>query len=428
MPPQSTYTSSFGPVTPHDLRYAILGFLSSGTYGRVYKARVRQHTSEASPAGLLGTPSAATPGKRIKLSRDDGEEEGELVAIKKFKPDKEGEVVTYTGISQSACREIMINREILHVNVTALREVMLEEKSIYLVFEYAEHDFLQIIHHHSSTRTQLPLGVLKSLMWQLTNGVSYLHDNWIIHRDLKPANILVNEKGQVKIGDLGLARLYQEPLQSLYTSDKIVVTVWYRSPELLLGARHYTPSIDIWSIGCIYGELLGLRPMFKGEEAKIDAGTKKGGVPFQRDQLSRVVEVLGSISPKDWPAVVQLPEYPQLTRLDRRLQRGAPPSLAYDLMRKLLIYDPAKRITARAALCHEWWAQDPKPHANAFTHLPPPVSYPLRRVSHDDTDPKMSHNTIGKYGSYGASGGNLGLASGLGAAAAAGARKRSRLE
>lgn len=74
----------------------------------MYKARVRQHTSEASPAGLLGTPSAATPGKRIKLSRDDGEEEGELVAIKKFKPDKEGEVVTYTGISQSACREIMV--------------------------------------------------------------------------------------------------------------------------------------------------------------------------------------------------------------------------------------------------------------------------------------------------------------------------------
>ncbi|GAA5880082.1 hypothetical protein JCM3774_003303 [Rhodotorula dairenensis] len=453
MPPNPTYTSSFGPATPHDMyrqkrdfqrptvlsRYSILGFLSSGTYGRVYKARVRQHTSEASPAGLLGTPSAATPGKRIKLSREDGEEEGELVAIKKFKPDKEGEVVTYTGISQSACREIMINREISHVNVTALREVMLEEKSIYLVFEYAEHDFLQIIHHHSSTRTQLPLGVLKSLMWQLTNGVSYLHDNWIIHRDLKPANILVNEKGQVKIGDLGLARLYQEPLQSLYTSDKIVVTVWYRSPELLLGARHYTPSIDIWSIGCIYGELLGLRPMFKGEEAKIDAGTKKGGVPFQRDQLSRVVEILGSISPKDWPAVVQLPEYPQLSRLDRyqdclsqwfnsRLQRGAPPSLAYDLMRKLLIYDPVKRITARAALCHEWWAQDPKPHANAFTHLPPPVSYPLRRVSHDDTDPKMSHNTMGKYGSYGASGSSLGLASGLGAAAAAGARKRSRLE
>ncbi|CEQ41612.1 SPOSA6832_03350, partial [Sporobolomyces salmonicolor] len=502
MPPHSPFPAVV--TTPHDLyrqkrdfqrptvlsRYSILGFLSSGTYGRVYKARIRPLSSDASPAGLLGTPSAATPGKRLKLAREDGEEEGELVAIKKFKPDKDGEVVTYTGISQSACREIMINREISHEHVTALKEVMLEEKSIYLVFEYAEHDFLQIIHHHSSTRTHVPLGVLKSLLWQLVNGVSYLHDNWIIHRDLKPANILVNEKGQVKIGDLGLARLYQEPLQSLYTSDKvhfflasplllppgltssalpqIVVTVWYRSPELLLGARHYTPAIDLWSIGCIYGELLGLRPMFKGEEAKIELGTKKGGVPFQRDQLSRVVEVLGSIDPKQWPSVTQLPEYPQLTRLDRsvprlasfplfpalavlpahlidvpfpsnsypdtlsqwfnaRLPRGAPPSLAFDLMRQLLIYDPAKRVTARAALCHEWWAQEPRPHANAFTHLPPPVSYPLRRVSHDDADPKMQHNTLGKYATgYASTSGAASL--GLGGAAAAGSGRKRRLE
>ncbi|GAA6032148.1 hypothetical protein JCM8097_007097 [Rhodosporidiobolus ruineniae] len=449
MPPTSPFTAY---QSPHDLyrqkrdfqrptvlsRYSILGFLSSGTYGRVYKARIRIQGSDASPAGLLGTPSAATPGKRIKLSRED-EEEGELVAIKKFKPDKEGEVVTYTGISQSACREIMINREISHKNVTALREVMLEEKSIYLVFEYAEHDFLQIIHHHSSTRTQLPLGVLKSLLWQLLNGVSYLHDNWIVHRDLKPANILITEKGQVKIGDLGLARLYQEPLQSLYTSDKIVVTVWYRSPELLLGARHYTPAIDMWSMGCIYGEMLGLRPMFKGEEAKIELGAKKGGVPFQRDQLSRVVEVCGSIDPKQWPGVVQLPEFPQLSRLARypdslmqwfqqRLQRGAPPSLAYDLMRQLLVYDPTKRITARASLCHDWWAQEPKPTANAFAALPPSTAYPLRRVSHDDTDPKMQHSTLGKYSSYAPSGGSLGLAGLPGAAAAAGQRKRGRLE
>ncbi|GAA5932926.1 hypothetical protein JCM3775_005266 [Rhodotorula graminis] len=451
MPPQSPFPGFV--QTPHDLyrqkrdfqrptvlsRYSILGFLSSGTYGRVYKARVRNYTSDASPAGLLGTPSAATPGKRLKLSRDEGDDEGELVAIKKFKPDKEGEVVTYTGISQSACREIMINREISHENVTALREVMLEEKSIYLVFEYAEHDFLQIIHHHSSTRTQLPLGVLKSLLWQLFNGVSYLHDNWIIHRDLKPANILVNEKGQVKIGDLGLARLYQEPLQSLYTSDKIVVTVWYRSPELLLGARHYTPAIDMWSMGCIYGELLGLRPMFKGEEAKMELGAKKGGVPFQRDQLTRVLEVLGTVDAKQWPGVVQLPEWTNLSRLDRyqdclsqwfngRLPRGAPPSLAYDLMRQLLIYDPTKRITARAALCHDWWAQEPKPHVNAFSHLPPSVSYPLRRVSHDDADPKMQHSTLGsKYQSY-AAGSAASLGIGSGTAAAAGARKRSRLE
>lgn len=76
------------------------------------------------------------------------------------------------------------------------------------------------------------------------------------------------------------------------------MTVWYRSPELLLGARHYTPSIDLWSMGCIFGELLGLRPMFKGEEAKVEVGGergKKGGVPFQKDQMGRVIEVLGNI-------------------------------------------------------------------------------------------------------------------------------------
>ncbi|KAH9468126.1 hypothetical protein Pst134EA_011747 [Puccinia striiformis f. sp. tritici] len=147
----------------------------------------------------------------------------------------EGEV-TYTGISQSACREIMLNREILHENVTALQEVMLQDKSIYLVFEYCEHDFLQIIHHHSQSRTSIPEGTLKSLLWQLINGVNYLHANWIVHRDLKPANILVTEHGVVKIGDLGLARSFHSPIQSLYASDKVVVTIWYRSPDLLLGA------------------------------------------------------------------------------------------------------------------------------------------------------------------------------------------------
>lgn len=98
-----------------------------------------------------------------------------------------------------------------------------------------------------------------------------------------------------------------------------MVTVWYRSPELLLGARHYTPSVDMWSMGCIFGELLGLRPMFKGEEAKIEIGAKKGGVPFQKDQLTRIFEVLGSIDRQQWPAVTQMPEYSQLSRFDRCL-------------------------------------------------------------------------------------------------------------
>lgn len=143
-------------------------------------------------------------------------------------------------------------REMNHKNVINLVEVILEDKSIFIVFDYAEHDLLQIIHYHTHPdRKPIPESIIKSVLWQLLNGVSYLHQNWILHRDLKPANIMVSSDGVVKIGDLGLARLFSDPLQTLFSGDKIVVTIWYRAPELLLGARHYTPAIDLWAVGCI---------------------------------------------------------------------------------------------------------------------------------------------------------------------------------
>lgn len=149
-----------------------------------------------------------------------------------------------------------------------------------------------MIHHHSqSLRAQIPLAVLKSLIYQLLNGVLYLHSCHILHRDLKPANILITSNGIVKIGDLGLARLIYEPLQPLFQGDKVVVTIWYRAPELLLGARHYNTAIDVWAVGCVMAELASLRPIFKGEEAKLDS---KKNVPFQRDQLLKIFEVRGT--------------------------------------------------------------------------------------------------------------------------------------
>ena len=149
----------------------------------------------------------------------------------------------------------------------------------------------QVIHHHSQTlRTQIPMSLLKSLTYQLLNGVLYLHSCHILHRDLKPANILITSSGIVKVGDLGLARLVYEPLQSLFSGDKVVVTIWYRAPELLLGAKHYTKAIDIWAVGCVIAELASLRPIFKGEEAKMD----KKNIPFQRDQLLKIFEVRGT--------------------------------------------------------------------------------------------------------------------------------------
>ena len=137
----------------------------------------------------------------------------------------------------------------------------------------------------------VPQSLLKSCIHQLLNGLVYLHTCHIQHRDLKPANILINSEGVVKIGDLGLARLTYSPLQPLYSGDKVVVTIWYRAPELLLGARHYTKAIDCWAVGCVMAELISLRPIFKGEEAKLD---HKKNVPFQRDQLVKIFDVLGT--------------------------------------------------------------------------------------------------------------------------------------
>ncbi|EST05108.1 Protein kinase domain protein [Kalmanozyma brasiliensis GHG001] len=456
--------------------YTILGFLSSGTYGRVYKARLRNAPGTASGSGnvgangaavasgsgtgaasgsttavkkrggllqqhqMLDSPSAASSMHATPKSALDGSATGhgtpigspsltasltaptsnpagrtdntqltgvipdsQIYAIKKFKPDtKETDATIYTGISQSAMREISLNRELSHVNIVTLHQVMLEDKAIYMVFEYAEHDLLQIIHYHSTAlRAPIPVAVLKSLLWQLINGVAYLHANWILHRDLKPANILVTSAGVVKIGDLGLARLYSSPLQSLYNGDKVVVTIWYRAPELLLGARHYTTAIDMWSIGCIWGELLALRPMFKGEEAKMDPKTK--AAPFQTDQLKRIVEVLGTPNKDRWPSIESMPDYkgwwPHL-RLDN-YAKTLPRWYAsrhkaddgYELFDRLLQYDPEQRLTATQSLTHPWFAESPTPTSNAFVSLTKPTAtYPNRRVIQDDLDPKMRSN------------------------------------
>lgn len=165
-------------------------------------------------------------------------------------------------------------------------------------------------------RKPIPEVIVKSLLWQLINGVAYLHNNWVLHRDLKPANgkkmfykkkkivpdkiyflVLLTSEGIVKTGDLGLARLFNRPLQPLFSGDKVVVTIWYRAPELLFGSRHYTKAVDMWAIGCIFGELLALKPIFKGEEAKMDG---KKHVPFQRSQLTKIFEIMGTPTSKSF--------------------------------------------------------------------------------------------------------------------------------
>lgn len=300
--------------------------------------------------------------------------------------------------------------ELSHPNVVQLVEIILEDKCIFMVFEYTEHDLLQIIHHHSQPqRHAIPAPMVKSILFQLLNGLLYLHSNWVLHRDLKPANILVTSNGAIRIGDLGLARLFYKPLNSLFSGDKVVVTIWYRAPELLLGSRHYTPAIDLWAVGCIFAELLSLRPIFKGEEAKMDS---KKTVPFQRNQMMKIIEILGLPRKETWPGLVSMPEYPQLQSL--ALSRGAgnfnkpsgleswyqnclknggygpnspvgtPGADGFDLLSRLLEYDPTKRITAKEALEHPYFKNGDPISANCFESYE--GRYPHRRVSQDDNE------------------------------------------
>ncbi|KAH8695013.1 putative cyclin-dependent protein kinase Ssn3 [Talaromyces proteolyticus] len=365
-------------------RYHIVGFISSGTYGRVYKAI----------------------GKNGK--------KGEF-AIKKFKPDKEGELIQYTGLSQSAIREMALCSELNHPNVVGLEEIILEDKCIFMVFEYTEHDLLQIIHHHTQPqRHAIPAKMVRSILFQLLNGLLYLHTNWVLHRDLKPANILVTSSGAIRVGDLGLARLFYKPLNSLFAGDKVVVTIWYRAPELLLGSRHYTSAVDMWALGCIFAELLSLRPIFKGEEAKMDS---KKTVPFQRNQMMKIVEILGFPRQESWPGLVAMPEYNQLQSMMQSMKMssrgsihynkpssleawyqaclktggystagtpGSPGADGYDLLSKLLEYDPTKRITAEEALEHPYFTNGGPISANCFEGYE--NKYPTRRVTQDDND------------------------------------------
>lgn len=280
---------------------------------------------------------------RAKEKRTD-----EVVALKRLKMEKEKEGFPITSI-----REInMLLKAGGHENVVNIREIVVGTNmdKIYLCMDYVEHDLKSLM---ETMKTPFTIGEVKTLLRQLLAGVHHLHDNWILHRDLKTSNLLLSHKGDLKIGDFGLAREYGSPIKP-YTP--VVVTLWYRAPELLLGTKEYSTAIDMWSCGCIFAEFLTLKPIFPG----------RGDL----DQLNRIFKTLGTPSDKIWPGYSSLPAHKRLSfanfpynQLKKTFDTATLTDKGLKLMNQLLTYNPDKRISAADAMKHDWFSEDPQPTA-----------------------------------------------------------------
>jgi len=300
--------------------YKIVDKVGEGTYGEVYKA---------------------TPPPEMDI------EAGELLALKKVRLENEKE-----GFPITAVREIKILRQLKHKNIIKLREIVTDKQeavdfrkdkgSFYLVFDFMEHDLMGLLDSGLVTfTTELNCSIMRQIM----EGLAYCHDRNFLHRDIKCSNILVNNKGQVKLADFGLARLYNADDKDRPYTNK-VITLWYRPPELLLGEERYGPSIDVWSCGCILGELFTKKPLFQANE--------------EFAQLMVISRLCGTPCPANWPEVIHLPGFQQLKpkkQYRRRVREEFSllmPSAALELLDGMLALDPSKRMDARKALESEW--------------------------------------------------------------------------
>ncbi|CAG9861759.1 unnamed protein product [Phyllotreta striolata] len=261
---------------------------------------------------------------------------GELVAMKKIRLESEDE-----GVPSTAVREISLLKELKHRNIVSLENVLMEEQKLYLIFEFLSMDLKKYLDKIEDGKYMDPK-LVKSYMHQLNEAILFCHQRRVLHRDLKPQNLLITRDGTIKIADFGLGRAFGVPVR-VYTHE--VVTLWYRAPEILLGSERYSCPVDIWSLGCIFAEMATKRPLFQGDS--------------EIDQLFRIFRILKTPTDEFWPGVSKLQNYrasfPKWTNLNLSNQVKNLDDDGLDLLREMLVYNPAKRISAKRIVSHPYF-------------------------------------------------------------------------
>ncbi|KAI9721369.1 MAG: serine/threonine protein kinase, CMGC, CDC2/CDK sub [Chrysothrix sp. TS-e1954] len=323
-PPQRVYKGC-SRIEDYDVQIK----LGEGTFGEVYKGRSKRNNK--------------------------------IVALKKILIHNEKD-----GFPITALREIKLLKMLDHVNVLRLSEMAIEKgknkdgkprATMYMITPYMEHDLSGLLENPDVQFTEPQI---KCYMLQLLEGMRYLHDNRILHRDLKAANLLISNRGILQIADFGLARHYDEPTPQRGTGGgeakreytTLVVTRWYRPPELLLQLRKYTTAIDMWGVGCVFGEMFKRRPILPG---KTDL-----------NQIQQIFELVGSPTEENMPGWSSLPGCEgtntfkaQEATLSKVFKTQSTQAVA--LLSALLTLDWRRRINAIDALHHPYFRKEPLP-------------------------------------------------------------------
>ncbi|RCI08163.1 hypothetical protein L249_6206 [Ophiocordyceps polyrhachis-furcata BCC 54312] len=264
-----------------------------------------------------------------------------LVALKRIRMEGERD-----GFPVTAVREIKLLQSLRHTNIVNLQEVMVEKNDCFMVFEYLSHDLTGLLNHPTF---KLEPAQRKHLAKQLFEGLDYLHTRGVLHRDIKAANILVSNDGILKLADFGLARFYAKRHQLDYTNR--VITIWYRSPELLLGETQYTAAVDIWSAACVMVEIFTRHAIFAGDGTELS-------------QLDKIYNILGTPNRQEWPGLVDMAWFELLRPTVKRKSMFADKyedkltPAVFDLLSSMFRYDPARRPNAAEALRHQYFTSE----------------------------------------------------------------------